>query len=287
MNDEKANPHVMSEQHSQQAEAGTPSDPIAEQALAFVERWQAELDELREQLVASNRLGQLGMLTAALAHETNNRLTPIRSYAQLALANMEDPAVIERALRAAVAGAEKIAKLNEHVIGLASPNPTIQTCVCDCREAVESAIEAMTPLIKQHAVDVQASIQPTTVRIDGLALEQILINLITNACHAMQGTTGRRQVQIDSEQHADRLIMSVRDSGPGVSDALRKQLFEAFATSKARGQSTASDDQVSGSGLGLNICRQLIEAAGGTISLAQTSDRGSTFRLELPVASAQ
>ncbi|MBX2852773.1 MAG: hypothetical protein KTR15_13645 [Phycisphaeraceae bacterium] len=268
----------MAEQNSCQPQPTGQDNLAAEQLLATVEQLQAELDVLRDQLAWSNRIGQLGMLTAALAHETNNFMTPVRTYAQLALANPDDPRLSELALRAAVEGTQKAEALTERILGLSTPNTPIQTGVCKADAAVTSAIQSMMPVIKQRDVHVLTRVEPVAIRIDELALEQVFINLIGNACQAMSGSQRRRQLFIESQRAGTLVVLSVGDNGPGVPPDIRDQLFEAFVT-----RGTSSQD--AGSGLGLSICKQLIEAVGGQINLDSSSETGSTFRIELPAAS--
>jgi signal transduction histidine kinase len=267
----------MHERNSSRSQPAGQENLVAGQLVEMVDQLQTELDELRDQLAWSNRMGQLGMLTAALAHETNNFLTPVRTYAQLALANPEDKSISERALRAAIEGTKKAEALTERVLGLAMPNQPIQTGICMADQAVLSAIQSLLPAIKQQGVHVLTHVEPLEVAIDALALEQVIINLVGNACQAMSGSTGRRQILIESEQDASNAVLTVGDNGPGVPTEIREQLFDAFVT-RAQSSNTA------GSGLGLNICKQLIESAGGRITLDSSSESGSTFKIELPAA---
>jgi two-component system sensor kinase FixL len=277
----------MSEQRSIQSQASKPDDHVADQALGFVEQWQAELDALREQITAMNRMGQLGMLTAALAHETNNLLTPIRSYAQLALKNTDDTLAVQRALRVAIEGTQKITALTERVIDLAGPNHLIQTGVCCCSVVSASAIQDLSLLTRQQGVRVKTDVEPVSVRIDALSLEQVLINLIGNACHAMRGMSRQQVIRLSSRIDGESVVLSISDTGPGVPAEIREEIFEAFVTSKQGDRSKSSDTQPAGSGLGLNICRQLIESAGGEIKLARSSEGGSVFEITLPIAIEQ
>ena len=265
----------MNEQYSSRSPQSYRDAFAAGQILGIVEQLQAELDTLRQQLAWSNRLGQLGMLTAALAHETNNFLTPVRSYAQLALANPDDAVMAQRALRAAVDGTAKASELADRVMGIASPTALIETGVCLASEAAESAMASMLPLIKQQGVDALVRVAPVKVKIDGLALEQVLINLIGNACQAMSDRASRREVVVESSQVDGPFQLCVHDTGPGVPLEVREDLFGAFVTCKAKGPTP-------GTGLGLNICKQLIESAGGQIMLASSSDQGSSFQITLP-----
>lgn len=267
----------MDERNSLRSRATGHDSPGSAQFVVMIDKLQVELDALRVQLAWSNRMGQLGMLTAALAHEINNFMTPVRTYAQLALTNPDDARLTERALRAAIDGTQKAEALTERILGLAMPNRPIQTSVCLLQEAVTSAIKSMLPVIKQQGVHVLTQVEPIGIDIDALALEQVLINLISNACQAMSCKEGRRQIVVESQQQGGKVVLSVADNGPGVPPEIRDQLFEAFVT---QGQSS----KASGSGLGLSICKQLIESADGQIALASSSEAGSTFRIVLPPA---
>lgn len=292
----------MREQHSQQAKGTPGADVMGQQALQLAEQLQGELDAMRDQLAWSNRLGQLGMLTAALAHEMNNLLTPVGSYAQLALANPDNAQLTERALQAAIAGTRKSAKLIEGVMELANPTPSTQqhaaddTPACQVSEAVEASIACMMPMAKQQGVDVISRVEPCVAAIDSLALEQVLINLISNACQAMGQTLGNRQILIESDVSNGRLALRIADTGPGVNETVRERLFEPFVTTAGAGNRSASpsddyaapapgrreSDRRTGTGLGLSICKQILESAGGSIALIESSAQGSTFQIDLP-----
>lgn len=268
----------MREHHSQSVKHDANRSAPAGEALELASRLQAELDELRQQLAWSNRLSQLGMLTAALAHELNNQLTPIRSYAQLALANPDNPNLTERAFKCAIAGSDKARSLIERVLELASPEHSQESPACQIGQVVEDAIACMLPTAKQFGVNLISHVEPSTVAIDALSLEQVLINLISNACQAMADREGRRQIVLKTSESNGRMAITVSDSGPGVPEPVREKLFEPFVTSG--GPAPRSERQ--GTGLGLSICKQLITAAGGKIVLASSSEEGSTFQIDLP-----
>lgn len=281
----------LSELNSSQIDHSQIGNTLGEQALQFAADLQSELDGVRDQLAWSNRLSQLGMLTAALAHETNNLLTPIGSYAQLALANPGNAELTERALKAAIAGSKKGAKLVEGVMEVASPNPKNRTgsqknaVACKVNEVVEGSITFMLPIAKQLGVNVISRVEPATAAIDALALEQVLINLISNACQAMRTMTGKRAIHIESSELNGRLILRIIDTGPGIPKAIYNRLFEPFVTTAGINEPPADnlENQATGSGLGLSICKQIVEAAGGQIGLVSSSEHGSTFSIELPL----
>lgn len=284
----------MGEHNSQSVATKPDADSVNQQALQLVEELEAELNGLREQLAWSNRLGQLGTLTAALAHETNNLLTPIRSYAQLALANPENPRLTEQALNAAVAGTDKTTRLLERVLGLASPADRPENASCLANEAVEEALQSMAPTFRQDRISTMVKVEPIEVSIDALMLEQVLINLLSNACQAMAGQAGKRTIRIESQQQDDRLVLGVTDSGPGIPKQVRERLFEPFVSQPASEsettQPTVSNGCLSpssskpGSGLGLSICKEILGSAGAQILLDDRIEQGCSFQVDLPLA---
>lgn len=286
----------MSELNSQHEKRPPAGRELAEQAFEMVAQLQRDLDVLRDQLAWSNRLSQVGLLATALAHETNNLLTPMRSFAELALAQPGNTALAERALRAAIQASGKAARLADRVMSFGSPQDVEVLATCRPLQVIEESLACLLPFIKQYGVQLVTRVEDVGVRIDSLSLEQVVVNLVANACQAMEKQPGRRQILIASEQRGDSFILSVRDTGPGVPEALRDHLFDPFISGKrgdhdscissvgGLGRPMAQDVNASGgAGLGLSICRQLVESACGQIVLAQTSAQGSTFEITLPL----
>ena len=112
---------------------------------------------------------------------------------------------------------------------------------------------------------------PVTVTGDSERLRQVLVNLFLNAAQAMQG---QGEISLSLEVHSDIVTLIVEDSGPGVNVELREQVFEPFFSTKASGE---------GTGLGLSLCRRLIEDHDGQLSLEPSLDGGARFKLTLPI----
>jgi signal transduction histidine kinase len=288
----------VSEQRSSQSLPVEASPTLHGQAIDLVESLQAELNDLRAQLAWSNRLSQLGVLAAGVAHETNNAMTPVRAYAQLALKHPDDVSLVRRALKAAEAGAMKTVALNERMLALAEPEQRLEAHVCCVRDAAASAVEAMSPLLTQQRVAVDVGEADACVAIESSVLEQVFINLIGNACQAMLRDDSKigGAIAIGCEAAGDRVRVRVRDNGPGVPERIRERIFEPFVSGKAldggAGQAADEDDRAgmgiasSRSGLGLSICRRLIERAEGALTLVSSDERGAVFCIELPAADA-
>jgi|GEM_PF-1197689 len=290
---------TMSEQRSNFGPSARDQPNLLDQAVGQIESLQLELDALRDQLAQANRLETLGVLSAGLAHETNNLLTPIGSYAQLALGDPDNSELAERALRIAVDGVAKISRLNATSLGLLSSKTEQADSECSADDVVNETVQLMNPLLQRERVSIEVEVPSCNVKMDSLALQQVLINLINNARHALRTTNACKRIEIIAMKNMAFLDLRVRDSGPGIPETIKEQLFDAFATmpheSVSRDNAKSLEDGPDtslatrheaqpGSGLGLGICKRLIESAGGRITLDPTeADQGASFRIELPI----
>ena len=270
-----------------------------------------DLDRLTRTLAALDRAGIERMMTAGqlagmFAHELSNILTPLLSYAQLALAHPDDDTLARKALTKAADGATRAAFLADALLGkrggpetrdrdaesaidpLLGIAPVASVDECARRAAAASfrtpgaAADRQRILVHIHApADLHAAIH-------AIALEHVLENLITNARLAMRtpipsDTPGEISVQArpcsTGNTPANQVQIRVRDTGPGIPDSIRARLFEPFVTSRAG---------AGGFGLGLAVCRRLIEQAGGTITLTPAAEAtpgaGAEFVITLPAA---
>ncbi|MEM6333761.1 MAG: HAMP domain-containing sensor histidine kinase [Planctomycetota bacterium] len=248
------------------------------------------LEAIRTELAHHHRLTTLGTMAATIAHEINNLLTPVGSYAQLALSRPDDPQLAEKALRQALAGAERAARIADSILGLTQQRQN--GGACDVHAAIEDTLACLVRDPGRDGIDVAIESEPgLTAAIEADQLVQVLLNLALNACRAMGRRGGRLALASGTQPQPDgeRVVwVEVRDTGPGIPAAIRDRLFEPFVTSP----SSAADETSRGTGLGLSVCRQLIDAAGGTIDFTTRSaddpsgSPGTTFRIVLPAAAA-
>lgn len=259
---------------------GTEQKPPSELDLALreVASLQAQLDTLRQELVWSNRLTTLGTMAAVLAHEYNNLLTPIGSYAQMALAEPDDKELAIKALQAAVDGVEKANRLAGATLGFARPEEAGEPMHCPLREAVEHSLACTSAGQHHDGIQIDIDIPDVIVTMRELELQQVLVNLIQNARKAMAGRRGPRRLALLGRIGESGLVLEVRDSGPGIPDEVFKRLFEPFVT-----QPVGTDD-TPGTGLGLRVCKDLVEGVGGTIIAESVAGKGATFTVTLPIA---
>jgi len=279
----------------------------AEQLLAELESVEARLDRLQAGLRQSHRLATLGTLAAIVAHEFNNILTPVISYAQLALASADGPSpdlpLIRKALQRALDGSQKAAHISSTILGFARDadagprSANVAAAVddvftCLARDPAKDGIALRLDI----PADLRVAIRP-------VALQQVLLNLVLNARAALKSarrSTGRSLAITARPADDDRILITVADTGPGIPADLLPRIFDPFVThspapapapgSKAPGKGGAENgDDASGgrkgTGLGLAVCRDLVQQAAGAIDVETCEGHGTTFRIELPAVS--
>ncbi len=256
----------------------TSAASAAPEVLARLQQAEAELESLRRELDHTHQLATLGTLTAGIAHEINNILTPVMAYAQLARSNPGDRALGTKALDRAVAGVESASRIIEAVLGFARNDDEgehalvteviASSLACLSRDPVRDGIRLI--------IEVDAD---AAVRIRPLALQQVLLNLILNAISVLHGTQG--ELRISAAELPDGTTrIRVRDTGPGIPNEIITTLFDAFVTTRKDGKPSLSGH--GGSGLGLAVCRRLIENSGGSIILEDTPEGGASFAITIP-----
>jgi signal transduction histidine kinase len=231
------------------------------------------------------------MLAATIAHEFNNILTPIMSYAQIALAEPDDHELLVKAVEKSLAGAERAARIAAAVLGFASQDGD-QPVAAELRQVIDEAFACLAREPRRDGIELVLDVPAVTLAIEPLKLQQVLLNLIVNARKAMGRGPGRLTITARQQGEADGTVayvcVSVRDTGPGISPQVREHLFEPFVTRRpdaAGGDEQHSGDLVEkGTGLGLAICRDLIERAGGQIWVESDPGQGAVFHFTLPQA---
>lgn len=220
----------------------------------------ARSEGLAAQVAAAERLAALGRVAAGVAHEIRNPIAAMRLRAENALAG--DAARREAALRAVLEQVARLDRLTGELLAMTqrrvpAPEPVrVDTLLADIASGHEGGAAA----VEVEAPGLRAVLDAGLVR-------RVLDNLVENA---LRHTPAGGRVVLSAAREGDRLRFIVADSGPGVDPALRATLFEPFVTGRA-----------DGTGLGLAIARELAEAMGGTLSLAEGD--GAVFVLEVPL----
>jgi signal transduction histidine kinase len=241
-----------------------------------------QLTYLRDQLTESQRLATIGTISAVIAHEFNNLLTPVVSYAQLALASAEsdkpDMDLIRKALSKAFSGSNKAGKICTSMLALARGESSFGDV--SVQRLVDEVLLVLARDPKKDGIALRVQIQPDLlVHGDPVQLEQVLLNLLINARHAMLGKGGSLTVRAQQEENGD-VKLQVIDTGPGIPEKIQVKIFEPFFTTK----DASRRGETKGTGLGLAICKEIIEHHGGRIEVNSEVGRGTTFSIYLPGA---
>jgi signal transduction histidine kinase len=239
-----------------------------------VERATVSLKDAQDQLIRSERLASFGRLAAGLAHEIGNPIAALIGFQDLLLAGGSSEEEQRDFLQRMRRETERINQILRDLLQFA--RPTASTEPGSIEAAVYDTAALVAPQRAMQDVDLQLDVYPDLplVRLSREQLVQVVLNLVLNAADAC-GPGGR--VSVRAKPHDRGVQMEIEDSGPGVLPEVRERLFEPFVTTKEVGK---------GTGLGLAVCRGLVESAGGTITLDTSYTAGARFVIELPPAAA-
>jgi len=236
---------------------------------------EAQLDRQREALYQSEKVAIMGELLAGVAHELNNPLSVVTGRAALLCQAAGEGPFAEQAAKIAQA-AERCARIVRNFLAIARQYPPERQQV-QLNQVVEEAVELLAYPLRVDSVKVTLDLAPDLPILwaDAHQLRQVVVNLITNAHHAMRGSPRRGLAlvtRLDPER--GRVSLAVADTGPGIPPEIQPRIFEPFFTTKPVGQ---------GTGLGLSISRGIIESHGGSIRVESQFGEGAVLIIELPV----
>jgi two-component system NtrC family sensor kinase len=237
------------------------------------------LTEAREQLARSERLASVGRLSAGLAHEIGNPLAAVLAMLDL----VDDPDVPEDERRDFVRRmkkeTERIHGILRDLLDFSRPEAPLSEDgpkASDVRAVLGDVTALGAPQKEFRDVSLETDVPDELpfVAMPGPRLTQVLLNLVLNAGQAMSTKAGgARRVVVRARASEGNVRIDVEDTGPGVPEAMRDKVFEPFVTTKDVGE---------GTGLGLAVCRGLVESAGGTITLDTSYTEGARFTVTLP-----
>jgi PAS domain S-box-containing protein len=256
------------------APVGRSGGPI--EAVVAIGQDQSKIDILQQQIVRAERLATLGELAAGVVHELNNPLTSITVYADYLVRKLEsqgqEAGDLEKVRRIG-ASAQRILRFSRDLVQYARPSGK-QLEPVDLAGVVRQSVSIVEHLLERGNIGLDIDLDPELPVVQAVAgqLEQVLINLITNAVHAVE--SGGRVVVRAKLLDLSTALIEVGDSGPGIRDEDRERIFEPFFTTKPDGK---------GTGLGLPIVRNIIEQHRGQISVARSDLGGAAFRVTIPV----
>lgn len=240
---------------------------------------EAMVRERTQQLLHTEKIATMGSLLAGVAHELNNPLSVVTGHAALLLQTATDERVRQRAVKIKTA-VDRCARVVRNFLALARRRPEERTRVA-LNTVVGEALEVLAYHLRVENVQVTLSLDEALPALwaDPHQLHQVVVNLVTNALHALRTMAEPRRLAITTRHDAarQRVIVEIADNGPGVPEPIRHKIFETFFTTKPVGE---------GTGLGLSICQGIVEAHGGRLELAADRGPGAVFVIELPVQEA-
>lgn len=234
------------------------------------------IDDLRSDLVHSARVSAMGTMASTLAHELNQPITAVANYMEairdlLGAPNPDDLPMIREALGDAANEAIRAGQIVRRLREFVARGDTEKT-VEDLPRLIKEAAELALLGAREKGVTARFELDPTAtpVLVDRVQIQQVLINLMRNAVEAMSEAAVRQLVVSTRGDEHGLVRVTVADTGPGVEADVAKDLFRAFNSTK-----------VGGMGLGLSICRTIIEASGGRIWMEPREGGGALFHFTL------
>lgn len=264
-NQRKAMIHIMGDLHETTAE---------------VQRREQELRDKQEQLIQAGKLATLGELTTGVAHELNNPLNNIGLFVGNAIDLIDlgivDKERILRELQSAMQQVRKATEIISHLrtFGRAAPVNYQPVSIC---KIITQALSLMQEQLRLREIEVSLDLCPQDPIVIGnsIQLEQVFINLLTNARDSM-ASSPRKVISISCAVKEAYVDLVFRDTGPGIPDGLEQRVFDPFFTTKEVG---------AGTGLGLSITYSIVKEHRGTITVAQSCPgEGGAFLIQLPLA---
>ncbi|HEV7991760.1 MAG TPA: ATP-binding protein [Gemmatimonadaceae bacterium] len=234
--------------------------------------------EMRVRLMESDRLAAVGELVAGVAHEVNNPLSSISAFAQLLLRDESLTATQRESVDVIRAETMRASQVVKDLLAFARRSEP-QRVPIDLNGVVARTLRMRQYQFAEASVRVEQILatELSSVLGDARQLQQVCLNLVTNAVQAMASRGGGRLV-VRTTAAEGSVMLEIADTGPGISASARAHIFEPFFTTKSEGE---------GTGLGLSVSYGIVSAHGGTIEVAETGPEGTTFRVTLPAASAR
>jgi len=241
-------------------------------------RRERQYREMQSELAHANRVATMGQLTASIAHETKQPITAARTYAAAALRFLDksppDVAEVREALTCIVNETDRASDVVDRIGSLIKKAPPRKEVV-----DLNAAILEVTALTRSEAVKTGVTVgtqlagELPRIQCDRVQLQQVMLNLIVNAIQSMSGVEdGNRELHISTVSiEPEGVCVAVRDTGHGLRPESLPHLFEPFYTTKPDGM-----------GMGLSICRSIIEAHGGRLWATRCEPRGALFQFTIP-----
>lgn len=252
------------------------ADPQADS----IDQLRAQIASLKSELRAAQQMTALGELVSTTTHEFNNVLTTILNYAKLGLRHTDAP-TRTKALEKILSAGQRAERITNSVLGMAR-NRSEEAAPTDLSTIVEESLVLLEREMQKYRVSVEKSYETSAPAMAvGNQVQQVLLNLLTNARQAMPGG-GRVAIRVAKDQAAGTVDLIVRDYGPGIPAEELPKIFQRGFTTKSGPDATGKG----GAGVGLSACKEIVEQHGGKLRVESSVGRGTCFTIKLPAAPA-
>ncbi len=242
-----------------------------------VDKQRGEISQMRTQLTQLQHLANIGTVSHMIAHEINNLLTSVKSYGTLALKNIEDKPLVEKALQKAVQNSQRASAVMESMLALAS-GENQEKDYSELKELVNGVFTCLCRDFEKDGIVVDIQI-PENLKVwcVPVQIQQVLMNLILNAHDAISGRSGI--LKIRASKTGDTVQIEVADTGDGIEPKDLKRIFDTFFTTK---NGDGGSCERTGTGMGLAFCRSVVDAHDGLMTVESEPGQGTTFKICLP-----
>lgn len=233
-----------------------------------------ESRQLYLKVLQSEKMGAIGKLAGHIAHELNNPLTGLRSLSQVLLLEAPKGEALYSDLQEIEKAAARSQKIIKNLLEF-SHNDTQPMVLISVDEIVEKTLPMLKTALRSHRFHSKMNARRALVQVEPHLLQQVVFNLVNNACQAMKDQGTLTISTAISVPETDGFVeLTISDTGPGISKELQDKIFEAFFTTKKEGH---------GTGLGLSMAKSVVERFGGSIQLESNPGEGASFTIFLPV----
>ncbi len=258
--------------------AGSEKDKHPGKEYTVVMRDISEHKKLQAQLIQAEKLSAVGQLISGIAHELNNPLSVILGYSELLekMLNGKKNAAFSDEINHIYESSKRCREIISNLLAFVRESRDKKQII-DVTQAIKNTISLMEyKLCKTENINITQKLEDYLPPVAGdiQQLEQVMVNLIQNACDALSQKEKNKEIEIRTYHRHNYAYIAVTDNGPGIPAHLRQNVFEPFFTTKEEGH---------GTGLGLAICRRIMDKHGGKISFTSAPDAGTTFTIELPI----
>lgn len=228
---------------------------------------------LKSQVVQVEKMSAIGQLAGHIAHELNNPLTGIRSLTQVLLTETAPESQVHQDLNEVEKASARCQGIINNLLDFSKGGIENKVQVMDLNEIARKTLPFLKSATGKFRSDIQLSDEELPVKVEPHLMQQVIFNLVNNACQAMKD---KGEITVHTHRNSDWAFLEVKDTGPGIADELKERIFEPFFTTKEEGE---------GTGLGLSLSRDFVRQFGGDLEFESHTGQGSIFRVRLPLES--